>query len=118
MPVQSLASLKMLDNPDPELWEDPEAFRPERWLETPEAPHFTFGTGGRMCIGNQLAYRELYILFMRMLNSFKIVPDGLIETRPIEGVANPASLTTRPKAYKVRFVPHDIAILERALASE
>ena len=100
---------------DPELWDAPEVFRPERWLERPESPIFTFGTGSRMCVGTQLAYRELYVLFLRILNSFKIVPDGFIETRPIEGVANPASLTTQPKEYKVRFVPHNLPVLEKAL---
>ncbi|KIW84445.1 hypothetical protein Z517_03695 [Fonsecaea pedrosoi CBS 271.37] len=102
-------------NMDPELWDDPESFRPERWLETPDAPIFTFGTGGRMCVGMQLAYRELYVLFLRVLNSFRIEPDGFIETRPIEGVANPASLTTQPKEYKVRFVPWNLAELEQGL---
>ncbi|EXJ56355.1 3-hydroxyphenylacetate 6-hydroxylase [Cladophialophora psammophila CBS 110553] len=102
-------------NMDPELWEDPDQFRPERWLERPETPIFTFGIGGRMCIGVQLAYRELYVLFLRILNSFKIVPDGFIETSPIEGVANPASLTTQPKAYKVHFIPHNLHALEEAL---
>jgi 3-hydroxyphenylacetate 6-hydroxylase len=68
-----------------------------------------------MCVGMQLAYRELYVLFLRALNSFKVVPDGFIETSPIKGVANPASLTTQPKAYKVRFVPHNLSALEDAL---
>jgi 3-hydroxyphenylacetate 6-hydroxylase len=66
----------------------------------------------------QLAYRELYVLFLRVLNSFKIVPDGFIEARPIEGVANPASLTTQPKAYKVRCIPHNPSALEDALQQQ
>lgn len=103
---------------DPDLWDEPEIFRPERWLERPETPIFTFGTGSRMCVGMQLAYRELYVLFLRVLNSFKIEPDGFIENRPIEGVANPASLTTQPKAYKVLFVPHNASVLERALEQQ
>lgn len=105
----------VLRAPDPELWEHPEIFRPERWLEQPESPIFTFGTGSRMCVGTQLAYRELYVLFLRVLNSFKIVPDGFVDARPIEGVANPASLTTQPKGYEVRFVPHNLPALEKAL---
>ncbi|KIX00657.1 uncharacterized protein Z518_09722 [Rhinocladiella mackenziei CBS 650.93] len=103
-------------NMDPELWDEPEEFRPERWLERPETPIFTFGTGGRMCVGMQLAYRELYVLFLRILNSFTIVPDGFIESHPIKGVANPASLTTQPKEYKVRFVPRNLAALEQGLS--
>lgn len=105
------------DNVDENIWDEPEIFRPERWLERPENPIFTFGTGGRMCVGMQLAYRELYVLFLRILNSFKIVADGKIEARPIEGVANPASLTTQPKEYRIRFVPHDLSALEQSLAS-
>ncbi|KAH8805371.1 3-hydroxyphenylacetate 6-hydroxylase [Xylogone sp. PMI_703] len=103
-------------NMDPDLWHDPLAFRPERWFEQPDAPIFTFGTGSRMCIGQQMAYRELYILFLRLMNSFKIVPDSTIESRPIEGVQNPASLTTQPKPYKVRFVPRNLTALEQQLA--
>ena len=71
-----------------------------------------------MCVGMQLAYRELYILFLRVLNSFKIVPDGFIEIRPIEGVANPASLTTQPKNFEVRFLPHNLPALEKALQQQ
>jgi 3-hydroxyphenylacetate 6-hydroxylase len=68
-----------------------------------------------MCVGIQLAYRELYVLFLRVLSSFKIVPDGVVESHPVEGVNNPASLTTQPKAYNVRFIPHHPSALENAL---
>lgn len=57
---------------DPTIWESPEEFRPERWLEgkkTPLAPDgqplskylVTFGRGPRMCIGLNLARAELFI---------------------------------------------------------
>lgn len=100
---------------DKETWTDPEVFRPERWLEQPDAPIFTFGLGHRMCVGMQLAYRELYILFLRLLNAYKIEADGYIENHPIRGVANPSSLTTQPKSYKVKFVPRNPVALKEAL---
>lgn len=103
---------------DPAIWEDPRVFRPERWLEQPDAPIFTFGVGGRMCIGTQLAYRELYLLFMRLLSSYEIQPDGVIDNDPIRGVANPSSLTTQPKSYKVKFVPRNLGGLREALKEE
>jgi 3-hydroxyphenylacetate 6-hydroxylase len=103
---------------DETTWTDPQVFRPERWLEQPEAPIFTFGVGHRMCVGMQLAYRELYILFLRLLNSYEIVPDGFIESDPIRGVANPRSLTTQPKSYRVRFVPRNVGALKSALEKE
>lgn len=66
----------------------------------------------------QLAYRELYLLFLRLLSSYEVVPDGYIENDPIRGVANPRSLTTQPKSYKVKFVPRNIAALKSALEKE
>jgi cytochrome P450 len=56
---------------DSNVWRDPDAFRPERWLEQPDAPLFTYGLGYRMCAGSLLANRELYLTYMRMLNSFE-----------------------------------------------
>lgn len=76
---------------------------------------FTFGVGSRMCVGMQLAYRELYILFLRLLNSFSIEKDGHVESDPILGVADPGALTTQPKPYRVRFVPRNLKGLKRAL---
>lgn len=101
---------------DPELWSDPEAFRPERWLEHPETINYTFGVGSRMCIGIHMAYRELYLLFIRLINSFEIVADEPIDTNPITGVNNPMATVSFPKPYKVRFVPRDQAALEAALS--
>ncbi|EXJ57878.1 3-hydroxyphenylacetate 6-hydroxylase [Cladophialophora psammophila CBS 110553] len=105
-------------NMDPAVWDDPEVFRPERWREQPDAPLFTFGVGHRMCIGTQLAYRELYLLFLRLLNSYEIRPQGPIESHPIRGVANRNSLVMLPKSYKVRFIPRNENALQNALVEE
>ncbi|WP_132058147.1 cytochrome P450 [Halorussus amylolyticus] len=47
---------------DDRFWDDPEAFRPERWLEAdrdrPEYAYFPFGGGPRRCIGRQFAMVE------------------------------------------------------------
>lgn len=98
---------------DPEVWSDPEEFRPERWLEQPDAPLFTYGMGYRMCAGSLLANRELYLVFMRTLNGFRIEPLSETDWHPVRGNSDPTSLVAIPKKYKVRFVPRD----EKALAT-
>ncbi|KAE8307094.1 cytochrome P450 [Aspergillus transmontanensis] len=104
-------------NMDPDIWSDPEEFRPERWLEQPDAPLFTYGLGYRMCAGSLLANRELYLIFMRTINSFRIEPYDEIDWHPVHGNADPTSLVAIPKKYKVRFIPRDNKVLEDVLGS-
>jgi cytochrome P450 len=64
---------------NPEVFEDPERWRPERWLEaSPEELKemnrwfWAFSSGGRMCIGSHLAiYREF--LFQSFVPGFHVV---------------------------------------------
>lgn len=100
---------------DPDVWTDPEEFRPERWLEQPDAPLFTYGMGYRMCAGSLLANRELYLVFMRTLNSFRIEPHDDTDWHPVRGNSDPASLVAIPQRYKVRFVPKNSQALGKVL---
>lgn len=91
---------------DEELWSDPEVFRPERWLEKPDAPLFTFGLGYRMCAGHLLAMRELYGVLMRLLASFRLEPSGVpVDVNPKTGGKNPQDLIMAPQRYTVYCVP-------------
>jgi len=102
-------------NMDDAVWDDPNEFRPERWLENPDAPMFTYGLGYRMCAGSLLANRELYIVFIRMLNSFEIQKFDDVDCHPISGNADPTSLVSMPRRYKARFVPRKLSALEQAM---
>lgn len=102
-------------NYDGDLWFDPNVFRPERWLEKPDAPMFTFGLGYRMCSGHLLAAREIYHIFMRLFAGFRIEPCGEAVVDPAIGCKNPRDLIMGPKAYKVFFVPRDEGRLRAAL---
>ncbi|KAK2055998.1 cytochrome P450 [Colletotrichum caudatum] len=102
-------------NMDSELWPDPEVFRPERWLEQPDAPLFTYGIGYRMCTGYLLANRELYIIYMRLLSSFRIEKHDDVDHHPVSGNADPTSLVSMPRPYRARFVPRDVNALREAL---
>lgn len=63
---------------DPEVWPDPEAFRPERHLvEHEERPNpwalTPFGGGARRCLGASLAQLELEVVLDRLLR--QVVPE-------------------------------------------
>ncbi|GKT42668.1 3-hydroxyphenylacetate 6-hydroxylase [Colletotrichum spaethianum] len=105
-------------NMDNELWHDAEVFRPERWLENPEAPMFTYGIGYRMCAGTMLANRELYITFLRMLASFELSSTTKIDTDPVTGAADLTNLIITPGHYKITFTPRNETALKRALETE
>lgn len=62
-----------------------------------------------------LANRELYVVFIRMLNSFEIRKSEEIDCHPISGNSDPTSLVAMPHRYKARFVPRNIEALEKAL---
>lgn len=106
-------------NMDPAVWTNPksppELFKPERWLEQPDAPLFTYGLGYRMCAGSLLANRELYLIFMRMLSCFEIHKGTDVETHPVKGSADPTSLVTVPKRYEVFFKPRNERVMRHLL---
>ena len=81
---------------DAQLWEDPNEFRPQRFLDEdgnfvpPKADHFyPFSAGRRGCLGESLARIELFLLLSRLLHNFKFQnPPGydLPTLEPISGL--------------------------------
>jgi cytochrome P450 len=57
-------------------FEDPDAFRPERWRASPplRAPYFPFGGGARRCVGEHLAHAELATVVPAFLRAACPVP--------------------------------------------
>ena len=71
----------MLRLKDESIFEDAEAFKPERWLrnkdtaliESAEAfASFPFGFGTRMCLDRRIAELELHLLMARIVQQFDI----------------------------------------------
>ncbi|KAM3454497.1 hypothetical protein MY3296_002954 [Beauveria thailandica] len=102
-------------NMDSSVWSDPDVFRPERWYEQPDAPLFTYGVGYRMCAGSLLANRELYLVYMRLLNSFRIEKYDDVDCHPVSGNADPTSLVALPRRYRALFVPRNPVALKAAM---
>ena len=68
----------------PDLWGDPEVFRPERWdpergEKVPQGAYYPFGMGTRMCIGMPFAQLEARLVLAMMLQRF--TPHKLPEWR-------------------------------------
>ena len=63
---------------DPDVYPEPEAFRPERFLG-PDAPSnrvwLPFGAGARHCIGNGLAMMAIKVILRTVLRRVELEPD-------------------------------------------
>ncbi|KAK7863035.1 hypothetical protein R5R35_010777 [Gryllus longicercus] len=63
---------------DPQYWEDPNKFNPDRFNEDNQRKiqHFTympFGAGPRMCIGERLALLEMKMALVHLLARFELL---------------------------------------------
>jgi cytochrome P450 len=79
----------------PSLYPEPEAFRPQRWLETTASPYsyLPFGAGPRMCIGASLAILILKTVVPTILQRFKltVVPMSEVSGKVISTMLSPTS---------------------------
>ncbi|MBZ9631029.1 cytochrome P450 [Salegentibacter sp. LM13S] len=83
----------------PDLWEDPDAFKPERFAEGGRkfsSQYFPFGAGPRKCIGNNFAMFEMIIAVAELVSRYKIVPGfDEIDIKPL--------ITLKPKNAILKF---------------
>jgi cytochrome P450 len=80
---------------DPRFYPDPDAFRPERWLDglekrLPRGAFVPFGLGGRKCIGASFAVLEASLLLATIAQRIRIdVAPGEVPVQP--------AITLRPR---------------------
>ncbi|KAF5007397.1 hypothetical protein FDECE_6283 [Fusarium decemcellulare] len=102
---------------DPEVYKDPMAFRPERFLATethvPETdPHkFVFGFGRRICPGRVLADQALFLNISQSLAVFNIGEDVSRGNTPNSAVKFTPGVISHPEPFqasiKVRSPAHE-----------
>ncbi|XP_077997231.1 cytochrome P450 2B4-like [Glandiceps talaboti] len=88
---------------DPELWENPEQFNPERFIDSegkfsrPDI-YIPFGLGPRVCLGEQLAKMELFLVFSCVLQNFTLLVD---DEFPLPDMRGTMHLTLQAPNYKM-----------------
>lgn len=93
----------------PDLWDEPEAFRPERFLDKASAPdrytYLPFGAGSRICLGNMFAMLEAQVILATMVQQVALSPaedapvvmDTVVTLRP----RDPLRMCVAPAALPV-----------------
>lgn len=83
---------------NPDLWENPEQFNPERFSaenekQIPRYAYLPFGGGARVCIGNSFALMEGHLVLATLLQRYKfdlaqakVEPEPLVTLRPKGGL--------------------------------
>eukprot|EP00981_Chlorochromonas_danica_P007912 scaffold1900_cov183-Ochromonas_danica.AAC.18 len=83
-------------NRDPNIWENPNEFNPERFADkgsdftSAKQGYFPFGYGSRVCIGNYFAQLEAGIVLVMMLRKYRFDPEPGFKPLITSGI----SLTT------------------------
>lgn len=67
---------------DPKFWDDPSGFHPERFMKSHPAYrengkiYFPFGSGPRLCIGNNFAMAEMALFLQTFIQKLEVSPSG------------------------------------------
>ncbi|XP_076802018.1 cytochrome P450 2U1-like [Clavelina lepadiformis] len=95
---------------DPEYWEEPETFKPERFInekgEFVSSSHvIPFSVGPRFCLGEQLARMEIFLFLVSMVQKFEFLPDPEAKELPDidDGVKG------------VGFIPHSFRLVAKQM---
>lgn len=83
---------------DPDLFPEPESFRPERWLDglqkrLPRFAYMPFGGGPRLCIGHSFAMIEATLLLASIASRFRL----RVATDPTRPLRFLLAVTLRPR---------------------
>ncbi len=91
---------------DPTMWDDPETFKPERFLD--DAGKFVthpgwlpFSAGKRGCVGEVVAKSNLFLSMVALFQRFSFHPDPSSEK--LEGACDKAYMPMQmlPKPFKI-----------------
>lgn len=94
----------------PDLWPDPEAFDPSRFLDAdgqridpPRYSYLPFGGGRRICIGQRLALLQMQVFLAELVRDYRVsllpgqdlTPRAMLSLRPDNGIV--MTISRRPR---------------------
>lgn len=91
------------------MCDDPDTFRPQRWLETKggidqDLWQYAFSSGRRSCVGYKLAQKMLFVTYARLLYCFDFKPVGKVNDRQLNafspGEPFPVKISVRSEAHE------------------
>ncbi len=88
---------------NPRYFDDPDAFRPERWegATHPKFAYFPFGGGSKRCIGEPLAELEGVLILATLAQRYALRATGDLPKAAMQGLTRPASaVSLRPEARR------------------
>jgi cytochrome P450 len=88
----------------PDVWEEPEAFRPERFApghreRIPKGAYVPFGGGSRTCLGMRFGQAEIRVIASRILQRFRLelAGDATLEIRQMPTISPRGGLRVVPR---------------------
>jgi cytochrome P450 len=88
----------------PDVWEEPEAFRPERFKpgnreRIPRGAYVPFGGGSRICLGMRFGQAEVGVIASRLLERFRLalVPGYVLDVRQMPTISPRGGLPMVPR---------------------
>lgn len=101
---------------NPEYFPEPEKFNPGRFLNETRTKvsvpkqFIPFGTGQRVCLGDELARKELFMFFATLVHSldFEAVRDSKGDLPKLDGIL---AVTHKPHEFEVIVKPRKMAAL-------
>lgn len=99
---------------DPELWDQPEEFKPERFIGANgnvQRPEFfmPFGVGRRRCLGDTLARMEMFLFFACLMHGYDI---SLPEGEPLPSLNGVMGAVISPQAVRMHVKPRPLHLDE------
>ncbi|KAH0838681.1 cytochrome P450 [Lanmaoa asiatica] len=120
MPTEFLITLNRAISRDPEVYPNPDKFDPQRWLNSDgrvrdDLKFPSFGFGRRICPGQHIANRSIFINTTLLLWSFRITQDP---KSPIDDTGFVDGVIAHPKPFDACFTPRiaDAAHLRDVMA--